>query len=205
MPHLLRIDASSRLEGSKSRELGDYFERAWLARGAARVVTRRDLAINPVENIRQSTIAGFYTASEHMMEELRAATALSDQLIAELKHADELLITTPMYNFTAPAALKAWIDQIVRINHTFTYDGQNFTGLLQTRRAVLATAYGAAGYLNGGPFAGADHCTPYLTFMLSFLGIKHIEHIAVEGTVGDAEALARHLAQARRKIELAAA
>ncbi len=56
-----------------------------------------------------------------------------------------------MYNFTIPAALKAWIDQIVRINQTFSYDGVSFNGLLTARRATVASAYGAGGYLAGGP------------------------------------------------------
>lgn len=205
MPVLLRIDSSARLSGSHSRELGDRFEVAWRACGAGHSVLRRDLAAVPVPQIEQQTIAGFYTPPQDLTAGLRAATALSDELIAELKAADELLITVPMYNFTVPAALKAWIDQVVRINHTFSYDGQAFKGLLTTRRATLVTAYGAGGYLEGGPLGQADFCATYLKFVLGFLGVRSVEHIGIEVTTGDAAALARQIAQAGARAALAAA
>jgi FMN-dependent NADH-azoreductase len=205
MPRLLRIDSSARLTGSVSRELGDRFENAWRARGASFSVTRRDLVADPVPQIEQATIAGFYTAPNDMTPDLRAATALSDKLIAELKSADELLITAPMYNFTIPAALKAWVDQVVRISETFSYDGQNFKGLVTARRATVISAYGAGGYLAGGPLASADFCFTYLKFVLSFLGVAQIEQIGVEATTGDAAAVARQVELAGSKIVSAAA
>ncbi len=204
MPHLLRINSSARRAGSVSRDLGDKFEAAWRARGAGFSVAQRDLADGSVPQISQATIAGFYTAPSDMTAELRAATALSDTLIAELKAADELLITVPMYNFTVPAALKAWIDQIVRINHTFSYDGQRFQGLLTARRAIVISAYGAGGYL-GGPLAPADYCVAYLKFLLGFLGITNVEHIGVEATTGEVAGLTRQLDQASGRITVAAA
>ncbi|MBR0927834.1 NAD(P)H-dependent oxidoreductase [Bradyrhizobium diazoefficiens] len=205
MPVLLRIDSSARLQGSVSRDLGDGFEAAWRARGSDFRVTRRDLAADPVPQITQTTIAGFYTAAPEMTAELRAATALSDMLIAELKSADEVLITAPMYNFTIPAALKAWIDQIVRINQTFSYDGTNFKGLLTARRATVASAYGAGGYLAGGPLGGADFCFNYLKFVLGFLGVAEIQQIGVEATTGDPADLARQVEQAKAGIAAKAA
>src|SRR5260221_587896 len=193
MPLLLRIDSSARRCGSVSRDLGDRFEAAWRDRGSDFGVASRDLAADPVPQIGQETIAGFYVARHDMTADQRAATALSDALIAELKSADELLITVPMYNFTVPAALKAWIDQIVRINHTFSYDGQSFKGLLDVRRATLVSAYGAGGYLGGGALASADFCTTYLKFVLGFLGVAAVEHVGIEATTRDPAALAEHL------------
>jgi len=205
MPVLLRIDSSARRGGSISRDLGDRFEAAWHARGADFSVVRRDLAAEPIPQIVQQTITGFYTAPHDMTVELRAATAQSDALIAELKSADEMLITVPMYNFTVPAALKAWIDQVVRINHTFSYDGESFKGLLDVRRATLVSAYGAGGYLGGGALASADFCTTYLKFVLGFLGVAAVEHVGIEATAGDASALAEHLDHARGQVAAAAA
>ena len=204
MPRLLRIDSSARQLDSISRDLGNKFESAWIARGADFSVVRRDLADVDVPHIAQATIAAFYTPPGDMTAELRAASALSDALIAELKSADELLITAPMYNFTVPSALKAWIDQIVRINHTFAYDGQSFKGLLTARRATVISTHGAAGYL-GGAFAAADFCTPYLKFLLAFLGIATVEHIGVEGTTGDPVALSKQVAEAGASVARAAA
>ncbi len=200
MPLLLRIDSSARRCGSVSRDLGDRFEAAWRDRGSDFGVASRDLAADPVPQIGQETIAGFYVARHDMTADQRAATALSDALIAELKSADELLITVPMYNFTVPAALKAWIDQIVRINHTFSYDGQSFKGLLAVRRATLVSAYGAGGYLGDGVLANADFCVTYLKFVLGFLGVATVEHVGVEATTGDTAALADHVGQVGRRL-----
>ena len=204
MTSLLRIDASARVTDSHSRRLGDNFEYAWVAAGPARTVIRRDLVLHPVAQIHDTTITGFYTPPDKLTEALRKATALSDMLIEELTGASELLITTPMYNFTAPAALKAWIDQIVRIGHTFSYDGKNFSGMLKTRRAVIVCAYGAGGYLDGGALAGIDFLVPYLKFLLGFLGIAHVEVLAVEATTGDAAMLSASAAKIAGQLEMLA-
>jgi FMN-dependent NADH-azoreductase len=84
MPSLLRIDASSRLNGSHSRALADAFEAAWSARFPGATIVKRDLAANPVAHIHETTIAGFYTPAESLDEKLKSAVALSDELIGEL-------------------------------------------------------------------------------------------------------------------------
>ena len=163
MSTLLRIDSSARHAGSRSRQLGDDFAALWQTRHPSGRIVTRDLATDPVSQINERTIAGFYSPQEALTADLRVATAVSDTLIAELRAADTLLITAPMYNFTVPAALKAWIDQIVRIGHTFAYDGSSFTGLVTGKRLVVACAYGSAGYLADGAMAGTQafqrrHC-----------------------------------------------
>lgn len=205
MPNLLRIDASARLEGSHSRELGDAYEAAWLARHVSGCVNRRDLAGEPVAQIEALTIAGFYTPVDAMTDELFEATALSDRLIGELQAADEVLVTTPMYNFSIPAALKAWIDQIVRIGRTFDYDGSNFTGLVIGKRATIAIAYGAGGNGEGEPLAALDLVKPYLQTLFGFLGFTDIRFVGVEATTGDAQALITELESARASIATLAA
>ncbi|HBJ92076.1 MAG TPA: FMN-dependent NADH-azoreductase, partial [Hyphomonadaceae bacterium] len=158
MANLLRIDASARIEESHSRALGDYFETAWeaanpitrrfLSKTPKNEIVRRDLAARPISHIANSTIAGFYTPPDGFTPDLYAATAMSDELIAELQATDTLVITTPLYNFSVPSSLKAWIDQIMRIGHTFSFDGENFGGLLQVKDDVIICAYGASGYLH---------------------------------------------------------
>ena len=185
MTNILRIDASSRHEGSQSRLLGDRFEAAWTASHPGASVVRRDLATDPIPHIADATIAGFYAPANAMTDTLKQATQLSDALIAELRAADVLLITTPMYNFSIPSALKAWIDQIVRIGQTFSYDGLTFTGLVTGKRAYVAVAYGAGGYVDDGPLASYNTVQPYLTLLLSFLGFTEIAFVGVEATTAD--------------------
>ena len=182
MTTLLRIDSSARSDASHSRQLGYAFEARWLADNPHGRIARRDLAREPVAQITETTIAGFYTPPAEMTDALRAATALSDLLIAELESADALLITAPIYNFGPPAALKAWIDQIVRVGRTFSYDGRTFTGLVTGKPAYVALAYGAAGYGNAGPLEAFDLLKPYLQLLLGFLGFTDVTFAAVEAT-----------------------
>jgi FMN-dependent NADH-azoreductase len=181
-PTLLRIDSSARTAGSVSRQLADAAESAWLAGHPGGAVQRRDLARQPVAHIAEATIEGFYTPDDALDARLRAATALSDELVAELAAAHTLLIAAPVYNFSVPSSLKAWIDQIVRIRRTFAYEDGQFRGLVRGPRAVLALAYGADGY--SGPLAQLDHLRPYLTSLLHFLGIEDVRVVAAEATTG---------------------
>ncbi len=184
MTRLLRIDASARSEDSVSRQIADYFAaRFSVAPGNA--IAIRDLVTAPIPHIANVTIKGYYTPPGQLSVQMKAATALSDLLIHELREADMLLISTPMYNFSIPSALKAWIDQIVRIGQTFSYDGKSFTGMLPGKRAVVVVAYGAGGYTNGGGFAVANFVEPYLRFLLNFLGIADVTFISVEQTTAD--------------------
>lgn len=197
MTTLLRIDSSSRSNGSHSRDLGNTLESEWTARHPHGAVVRRDLAASPVRHITDLTIAGFYTPVEQHSPEIRRDIALSDALIAELTAASALLITVPMYNFSIPSALKAWIDHIVRIDRTFSYDGKTFTGLVTGKPVYIACAYGADGY-NGGPLAAYDLMRSYLNLLFGFLGFTDIHFVSVEATTADTDTVARNLASAKK-------
>lgn len=204
MTLLLRINSSSRKTGSHSAAVADHFEACFRQRHPGCRVITRHVADGSIPIISQKTIEGFYTPPEAMSAELLEATSLSDELISELQEADTLLIAAPIYNFTVPAALKAWIDQVVRIGHTFAYEDGRFSGLARTRRAVVVCAYGAEGYLDGQPFAAANFVEPYLRFLLSFLGIRDIRFIAVQGTTADPKTVAAHVDAAKLECRQAA-
>lgn len=180
MASLLRVDASSRVEGSYSRRLGDAFVQHWQAQHEQAHVRVRDLSLQAIPHIQATTIAGMFSPQPSV--EQQQALQLSDQLITELTAADTLLITTPMYNFALPSALKAWLDHCVRIGRTFAFDGQQFAGLLQGKQAHVMIAYGAAGYLAGEDFAAANFVEPYLRFILGFMGIQDVTVHSVQAT-----------------------
>ena len=204
MTRLLRIDASSRTEDSYSRKLADEFVDRWLKTHPNDELVVRDLVRYPVPHIAQQTITAFYTPEEQLNEDLNKAAALSDELIAELKAAELVLISAPMYNFSLPSSLKAWVDHIVRMGHTFSYTPENgFTGLLSGKRAVIFTATGAV-YSNDD-LRAMDFLTPYLKTLLSFLGFASIDVITVEGTSIDEAALAASKTAAQKQIEQLAA
>ena len=183
MTTLLRIDSSSRHDGSWSRRLGDELA----ARLAPDQTITRDLPATPLPHVSAASIAAFFSDPASHTPADREAIALSDTLIAEIEAADDILITVPMYNFGIPSALKAWIDQVVRVGRTFSFDGTSFGGLVKGKRAFVVIAYGAAGY--AGDFRPADFVAPYLSFVLNFIGITDVTVIPVEGiNMGQGEA-----------------
>lgn len=199
MSKLLRIDASSRVHDSQSRELAEFFVNHWLNRNTDGEVILRDLVASSPPHISDATIAGFYTPKEGHSPEHKQATALSDKLIKELMDADALLIDTPMYNFSIPSALKAWIDQIVRIGETFKFSpNSGFEGLVTGKQAYVITASGAS--FSDENMKALDFMTPYLNTLLGFLGFTEIKFFTVEGTTTDESLFAHSKKLVRQQI-----
>jgi len=200
MSTLLRIDSSSRITGSHSSQLADQAQALWLASNQGGTVVHRHLGQDPLPVLSQETITGFFTPDDAMTDNLRLATALSDTLIGELQAADTLLLAVPIYNFSVPAALKCWIDQVTRIGRTFAYENGAFRGLTKTRKAIVICAYGADGYLSGQPFEQANFLDPYLRFLLSFLGIADVEVVSVQATTADETTVTANVGQAETEL-----
>lgn len=179
MTRLLRLDTSPR-PASASRALGDRIEAAWCARHPAAQVARRDLAAGPPEPLGAAQVAAFFTPPAERSADDRAALAASDAMLAELAQADTLLVTLPVWNFGPPAALKAWVDQIVRVGETFVVENGAFRGLARLPRAIVAVSAGAAGYRDGA-MSGADFAGRYMEFVLRFIGIRRVDTIWLEG------------------------
>lgn len=200
MSRLLRIDASSRSHGSYSREMADYFQKKWLEHNPEYEIVVRNLAKDPVPHIDETCITGFYTPKEQHTEEMRHATHLSDVLISELISAEALLISVPMYNFSIPSALKAWIDQIVRIGYTFAYDPKTgFAGLAGNKPVYIIAAYGAV--FSTPQMSGLNFLDPYLKTLFNFLGMENVELLAVEGTTTDESAMEKTRKSSMQKID----
>ena len=165
MTRILRIDSSARHAGSYTRDLLD----AYVATTPGATVVERDVSEGlPV--VTADWVAGAYTPEADRTPDQRAALALSDELIAEVKDADVLLIGQPIYNFGVPAALKLWMDQVARAGVTFRYTETGPQGLLEGKRAVIVVASG--GTEANGP---QDFATPHLVHFLGFIGISDVE------------------------------
>ena len=200
MAKILRIDSSSRIQGSHSKELADYFQTTWLEHHPQDEIIVRDIIKTPIPHITESTITGFYTAKEQLSSQLSQAIALSDELVDELQSVDVLLLSVPMYNFSVPSALKAWIDQIVRIGRTFAYDGTNFTRLVTVKQVYVICAYGSSGFGEGEPLAALNFLEPYLKQLFGFLGIKNVSFFNLEGTTADEVTVAQNTAKTKEAI-----
>ena len=176
---ILHIDASARHTGSVSRDLS---ARIIADHPNARVITR-DVADTPLPHVTEDWVAANFTPAENRTPAQQAVLGQSDALVAELKEADTIVIGLPVYNFSIPAALKAWVDLVARVGLTFKYTEQGPVGLLNGKRVIIALA-------SGGTEAGSeiDYATPYLKFILGFMGITDVTVIAADRLGIDAEA-----------------
>lgn len=128
-----------------------------------------------------------------------SATALSEQLIVELEACDLLILCTPVHNFTVPAALKVWIDHVVRIHRSFTINAQfEKVGLLNDRRTFVLVSSG-----NARKGHEPDFLTPYMTTILSTVGIHSVDFVYLGAMVRGEEAVARAVEQAHRQLSAA--
>ncbi|MEL7098727.1 MAG: NAD(P)H-dependent oxidoreductase [Pseudomonadota bacterium] len=203
MTHILRIDSSSRnaTEGSHSRRIADRIVSHLQAQSPETAVLTRDLLATPLPHISNDTITGFYTPAEQMTDTLRDATALSDALIEELAAAQAVVLSVPIYNFSVPSALKAWIDHITRMGRTFTYEDGAFHPLLNDRPVYVVYAYGAGGYGPGGPLAHYDFMRPYLSMLLNFVGLTSLTDFVIEATTADPETVAAERARTHSAVD----
>ena len=153
-------------------------------------VVERDLASNEVELITANHVGAYYTPASDRSAAQHAQLEQSDALVAELKEADTLVIGSPMYNFSAPASLKAWIDLICRVGETFQYTEQGPQGLLNIETAYLVVATG------GTPVGGeADFLVPYLKQIATFIGVKQVQVVAADKLQVDREQALDHARQ----------
>ncbi|MEM7720863.1 MAG: NAD(P)H-dependent oxidoreductase [Pseudomonadota bacterium] len=175
---ILRIDASARRTGSISRELSDKI----IARFGDATVVSRDLA-DGLPLISETWVGANFTPADQRSDEQKATLALSDELVAEVKVADTLVIGLPIYNFGVPAALKAWVDLVARAGVTFQYTENGPKGLLEGKRAIVAVA-------SGGTEVGSeiDFATGYIRHVLGFIGIHDVDFVSADRLMVDADA-----------------
>ena len=172
MPTLLAINTSSRGDKSTSRKLTDKFVQDWQTAHLDGRVIRRDLAADPLPYVDTAWIGGAFAPPEQHTLEAAAAIKVSNDLVAELKGADHVVIGTPMYNFSIPAALKAWIDHVVRVGVTV----KDNVGQLTGRTATIILASGGD-FTPGSPIEGYNQASGYLTAVLKWIGIEVTEII----------------------------
>jgi FMN-dependent NADH-azoreductase len=202
MATLLHLNTSP-LASSVSRELTREFVSNWKASHPTGQVIDRDLAANPPKPLDQATIYATFTPEEARQPEQKDLIAYSDEAIAELEKADEYVIGVAMHNFSIPAVLKLWIDQVVRRGRTFSYGAEGPKGLLSGKKATVLVATGGV-YDAGSPYAAFNFIDPYLRTILGFIGITDVKFVTaggttqlMSGTVDRGQFLQPHLEQVR--------
>lgn len=177
MTKLLVVETSPRGDYSISRNMTRRFLADWHAAHPDGQVTTRDLAHTPLTFVNAPWLQAYFTPPEQHSPEMREALRLSDELVAELLAADHLVIATPVYNYNVPAALKAWVDHIVRKGMTLGNDG---SGLVTGKKATVLMASGGV-YTDGSPIRDRDIATQYLRLVLGVIGITDVTVVAGGG------------------------
>ena len=176
---ILEINAAARYDGSISRKLAADLSNALADRFGNADVKRRDLA-KGLPFIDEEWVTANSTPEEERSEHHRKTLSYSDELVAELQDADVLVIGAPIYNFSVPAVLKAWIDMVARARLTFRYTETGPKGLLTGKKAYVVVP-------SGGVPVGSemDFATPYLRHVLAFIGITGVEFVGAQGADRD--------------------
>lgn len=175
---LLRIDSSAR-RNSVSRRLTEKFVETWKKENPGQEVISRDLATTELPLITDEWMLAAHSDPAKLTPAQRETLAVSDELIDELFAADTVVIGAPMYNFTVPAPLKAWIDQVVRAGRTVLWGANGAAGTLTGKKVVVLTSRGGS-YRPGTRTAQYDYQEPYLRHILGFIGLKDVTFIHAE-------------------------
>jgi len=197
MTTLLRIDASALSNHSHSKNLADYIQTEWQAKYPNGIVILTDVSISPPPHIDETLINAM--ESTQPTPEQQKTLLLSEQLIRQVKQADFILISTPMYNFGIPSTLKAYFDHIVRPGETFSYTEQGPVGLLQNKKAMTIMASG--GDYRHPPLNSMDHVNSYLQTILGFIGIKDVVAFDLAGTAKSSEEVAQSIETTKKDIQ----
>lgn len=178
MSNILFLKTSPKNEGSISTELGEYLVNQ-LTSVSKSTVTKRQLD-EEIPFINQQIINGLYVDDSQKTVEQKEALKLSDTIVEDINIHDTIVISTPIYNFSAPAVLKAWADMVARVNKTFSYTENGPVGLLKDKKAYVVIS-------SGGTKVGSeiDFFTPWMKHFLKFIGITDVEFIAADQLMSD--------------------
>ncbi|MEO7065355.1 MAG: NAD(P)H-dependent oxidoreductase [Rhodanobacter sp.] len=195
---ILHLDSSILGTASVSRQLSaELVARQQILHPGIDIVYR-DLASDPALHLSGAHIAAFQgSASEDAVinADLVKGNAYMDELFAS----DIIVIGTPMYNFSIPTPLKAWIDRIAVAGKTFHYTATGPQGLLKNKKVFIASARGGV-YSAGSPGAAVEHQESYLIGLLAFLGVTDVSIVRAEGLAFGPEAKEAAVAGALKDI-----
>lgn len=193
---VLQLDSSILGEASVSRQLTRSVVERLRESEAEVEVVQRDLGREPLAHLTPDILATRGTAAELLNDLQNREAKLDEELIAELKSADVVVIGAPLYNFTIPTGLKAWVDRIAVAGQTFRYTEKGPEGLMTGKKAVIVAT-------SGGSYAESPVDTMhvgYLKQLLNFIGITDIEVVRAPGLAVGAEVRAHSLVRAKGQI-----
>ncbi|MBX9952464.1 MAG: NAD(P)H-dependent oxidoreductase [Candidatus Obscuribacterales bacterium] len=179
MATLLQIDSSGLSDSSTTRKLSAHYADKWKEANPNGKIIQRNLSETNVPFATEALIFAMNTAPDKLTSSQKLLLSLPDELMKELLEAETYVIGAPMYNFSIPAILKAYIDAIVRPGLTFSYDGGKPKGLLKNKKVIVVTASG--GDYSQAPMKNMDFVEPYLRTIFGFIGITDVTFVKAHG------------------------
>ena len=205
MSFLLRIDVSR--ENSASRNVGNHFASAFSAANPEIAIRSKDFSTNPIPHLDGEAITAGYVPEGSRSESMQSKHQLRLDLIKEITEASSILITTPMWNWSTPSVLKAYIDQLIIPGVFDAYGNRKLAG----KKVTIVIACGG-GYGEGSQHPAWDHETSYLRHIFTVLGSDDVQLIRTEfclagivpGMEGLIDAKGKSLAEAKAAAEIRA-
>ena len=196
---LLHIDSAITGEQTVSRELTKRIVAAWTASHPNTMVQYLDVAAQAPAHFTADAM-GFRTGQEAATDVQRAENAGSEALVSQFLAADVIVIGAPLYNFTIPSQLKAWIDRIAQIGRTFKYTDKGPVGLAGGKTIIVASSRGGMYSTSEGGQA-MEHQESYLKVVFGFFGITDVRFVRAEGVGMGPDAKALAFASADKDIQ----
>jgi FMN-dependent NADH-azoreductase len=177
---LLHVDSGILGTASVSRQLSANAVAEWRTQHPNTEVVYRDLVAQPLTHLTGEQLFAAAADASQQSPEMRSILAESEKVLQEFLDADIVVIGTPMYNFSIPSQLKAWIDRIAIKGKTFAYTEQGPKGLAGGKTVIIASARGGV-YGATSPVAARDHQEAYLKALFGFLGVTDLRFLRAEG------------------------
>ncbi len=184
---LLHIDSSILGTASVSRQLTASIATQWLATHPGTVVDYLDLATSAPSHLSAESL-GFRLPpdAQNLTDAQRRENAVSEALVSQFLAADVILVGAPLYNFSIPSQLKAWIDRIAQAGRTFKYTDKGPVGLAAGKTVIVASTRGGV-YSTSDAGNAMEHQESYLKTVFGFFGITDVRFVRAEGVaMGDA-------------------
>ena len=200
MTKLLHIDSSILGGNSVSRLLTAQIVASWRAGHPGTEVSYLDLAVDTPSHLSAESLGFRLPAGADLSDVQKRENAVSESLVSQFLASDVIVVGAPMYNFTVPTQLKAWIDRIAQVNRTFKYTDKGLVGLAGGKTVIVASTRGGA-YSTSDAGNAMEHQESYLKAVFGFMGITDVRIVRAEGlAMGDA-AKAAALAAAELDIQ----
>lgn len=196
--NILHVDSGILGDHSVSRRLTAAVAAQIKAEQPAATITYRDLVANPLPHLSGAHLTAANARPEEVHAQIAAEVAESKVVLDEFLAADTIILGAPMYNFSLPSQLKAWIDRVAVAGKTFRYTAEGPEGLAKGKKVIIVSTRG--GHYSAGPAVAMDHQESYLKVVLGFFGITDVELVRAEGLNLSPDSKIEAISEAERTI-----